>query len=69
MLPITDTPTQLAAKIQADHDAGLSQPTPEDRDPKVMAKRFAAMGLPTQEFQAMLKQASTPQREAEGKQD
>lgn len=69
MLPITDTPSHLAAKIQAEHEAGLTRPAPEDREPQVMAKRFAAMGLPTQEFEAMLKHASNSQHEAVGKQD
>lgn len=68
MLQITETPSHLAAKIQAAHDAGLTQPTAEDRDPQVMARRFAAMGLPEHEFQAQLKNASLTQGEAVGKQ-
>ena len=48
-------------KIKADFEAGLNDATEADRDLEVMAARFATLGLPREEFDAMCEKAKRNQ--------
>lgn len=48
-------------KIKADFEAGINDATEADRNLEVMAARFAKLGLPREEFDAMCEKAKRDQ--------
>lgn len=53
------TPPALKARIREWHRNGHHRPTPEDRDPVVMAGRLERMGLEQSEFFEMFRRVGT----------